>query len=146
MTVGEVSARIVVTAHPDEPIADVARRMRDEHVGDVVVADSHRRPLGIVTDRDIVVTAVAQSADKLEKLLVSDVMTRPAVTARPETLEEALKRMRSHGIRRLPVVGAEGQLVGILTFDDVLRVMSVELSGLIGLVVREQKQERIARP
>ena len=88
MTVGEVSARIVVTAHPDEPIADVARRMRDEHVGDVVVADSHRRPLGMVTDRDIVVTAVAQSADKLEKLLVSDVMTRPAVTARPhETLE-----------------------------------------------------------
>jgi CBS domain-containing protein len=64
MTVGDISSKPVITAHPDETLVEVARRMRDEHVGDVVVADTQRRPVGVLTDRDIVVSAVAQSADK----------------------------------------------------------------------------------
>jgi CBS domain-containing protein len=147
MTVGEVSKSPVVTAHPDETILEVARRMREHHVGDVVVADSQHRPIGMLTDRDIVVSAVAQSSDRIQALLVGDVMTREPVTARPtEDLHAALDRMRTSGIRRLPVVGSDGQLEGILTFDDILKVMSLELSELIGLVAREQKQERVSRP
>jgi CBS domain-containing protein len=135
-----------VTAHPDETVAEAAKRMRDRHVGDLLVADTQARPMGILTDRDIVVSAVAQSPDKLESLLVSDVMSRDLVTARAdETLDDALNAMRTRGVRRLPVVSADGRLEGIVAFDDILEAMSEELGELVGLVAREQRREREAR-
>jgi CBS domain-containing protein len=113
MTVGDVCTRAVVTATPDETVADAARRMRDHHVGAVVVVDGERRdrPTGILTDRDIVVSAVAQSPDRVASLLVGDVMTRELITTRPSaTLRSALSTMHSRGIRRLPVVSGDGRL------------------------------------
>jgi CBS domain-containing protein len=146
MTVGEVCTRSVVTAHPDETVVEAAKRMRDRHVGDLLVADTQTRPVGILTDRDIVVSAVAQSPDRLESLLVSDVMSRDLATARAdETLDGALKLMRTRGVRRLPVVSADGRLEGLVAFDDILEVMSEELGELVGLVAREQKRERDVR-
>ena len=149
MTAGELCTRTVVTAGAGEPVVEAARRMRDHHVGALIVVDPKdaRRPVGILTDRDIVVSAVAQSPDKLDSLLVGDVMTSELVTARPsETLEAALAKMRSRGVRRLPVVNAEGRLEGLLTFDDIVEIMSEELRDLVGLVAREQKREREERP
>lgn len=147
MTIGEISRRPVITADPDDTVVEVARRMRDEHVGDVIVADRQRRPIGVLTDRDIVVSVVAQSADKLETLLVSDVMTPNPLTARAsEEINEAINRMRSRGIRRLPVVGLDGRLEGIVTFDDFLRATFVQFSELVGLVAQELKVEEVARP
>ena len=120
--------------------------MRDQHVGDLLVADTQARPMGILTDRDIVVSAVAQSPDRLESLLVGDVMSRDLVTVRTgETLDEALKMMRARGVRRLPVVSVDGRLEGLVAFDDILEVMSEELGDLVGLVAREQKRERELR-
>jgi CBS domain-containing protein len=146
MTVGEVCTRSVVTADSDETVVEAARRMRDRHVGDLLVADTQTRPIGILTDRDIVVSAVAQSPDRLESLLVGDVMSRDLATARTdETLDGALKLMRTRGIRRLPVVSADGRLEGLVAFDDILEVMSEELGELVGLVAREQKRERDVR-
>ena len=145
MTVGEVCTRSVVTATADETVADAAKRMRDRHVGTIVVVDGEgrNRPTGILTDRDIVIGAVAQSPDKVASLLVGDVMTREIATARPgETLHSALTTMRSRGVRRLPVVSGSGLLEGLIAFDDVLEVMSEDLSDLVGLVAREQKLER----
>jgi CBS domain-containing protein len=136
---------MVATATADETIADAAGRMRDRHVGTLVVVngDGSNRPAGILTDRDIVIGPLAQSPDKLATLLVGDVMTRELATARPaETLEAALTTMRSRGVRRLPVVSGSGVLEGLLAFDDILEVMSEELNGLVGLVAREQKLER----
>ena len=98
MTVGDICIRSVVTAHPDETVVEAAKRMRDRHVGDLLVADAQARPTGILTDCDIVVSAVAQSPDRLESLLVGDVMTRDLVTARAgDSLDEALKTMRARG-------------------------------------------------
>jgi CBS domain-containing protein len=137
-----------VTALPDETVADAARRMRDYHVGTVVVVDGEKRdrPTGILTDRDIVVSAVAQSPDKVASLLVGDVMTRDLITARPSTtLHSALSTMHSRGIRRLPVVSGDGRLEGVVAFEDILEVMSDELRELVGLVAREQKLERELR-
>lgn len=145
MTVGEACTRSVVTATAEETIADAAKRMRDRHVGTVVVVDGEGslRPTGILTDRDIVIGVIAQSPDKVESLLVGDVMTREVATARPsDTLESALTTMRARGVRRLPVVNGSGLLEGLLAFDDVLEVMSEDLSSLVGLVAREQKVER----
>ena len=147
MTIGEISTRNVATAHPDETVIEAARRMRDLHVGDLVVADSQRRPVGLLTDRDIVVGAVAQSADRLDSLLVGDLMSRDPVTSRrDETVHDALAKMGQHGIRRLPIVGADGRLDGIVALDDILELMSAELASLVGLVAHEQRQERVARP
>ena len=146
MTVGEICTRSVVTAEPDETIAEAARRMRDRHVGALVVVDTQRRPVGMLTDRDIVVSAVAQSPDKLDALLVGDVMSRDLVTARDvEAVDDVLLRMRTTGIRRLPVMSADGQLEGLLALDDILGAMSTELGEVVGLVAREQKREREVR-
>jgi CBS domain-containing protein len=146
MTVGDICTRSVVTAHPDETVVEAARRMRDRHVGDLLVTDTRARPMGILTDRDIVVSAVAQSPDKLESLLVGDVMSRDLATARTgEPLDEALRMMRTRGVRRLPVVSADGRLEGLVAFDDILEVMSGEIGELVGLVAREQKHEREVR-
>jgi CBS domain-containing protein len=146
MTVIDICRKPVFTAHPDETVAEAARRMRDRHVGDLVVADTQGRPAGILTDRDIVVSAVAQSPDRLSELRVSDIMTPdPTTVVGKEPLEQALTRMRLLGIRRLPVVGADGQLVGIVAFDDVLGFLAKELSKLVELVTREQSHEHETR-
>ena len=147
MTVGQVRTKRVVTANPDETIPEVAQRMRELHVGDVVITDRQNRPVGILTDRDIVVSAVAQSHDKLGTLAVGDVMSRNLLTARATDLvAAALRKMHEHGIRRLPVVGTDGRLEGILTLDDVLEMLSSEFTELVGLVALEQKRERQTRP
>lgn len=147
MVAGQVSTRRVVTANPTETIGEVARRMRESHVGAVVIADTQNRPVGIVTDRDIVVGAVAQTPDKIGTLLAADVMSRDLITIRgAEGVDAALRKMQKHGIRRLPVVGTDGRLEGILTLDDVLEMMSNEFTELINLVALEQKRERVIRP
>ncbi|MFO7302386.1 MAG: CBS domain-containing protein [Acidobacteriota bacterium] len=148
MKVGDVCRRAVVTAMPGETIAEAARRMRDHHVGTVVVVDPDRgeRPIGILTDRDIVVSAVAQSPDKLEVLEVGDVMTPDVVTIHPfESVRSALELMHRHGVRRLPVVDGDGRLEGLLSLDDILETKAAELDELVGLVAGEQRREREVR-
>lgn len=146
MTVGEIPKRSVVTAHPDDTIIEAARRMRDRHVGALVVADTVGRPLGMLTDRDLVVGALAGNPRDIETLKVGDVMSRHIVTAhRDEPVELALKEMRTHGIRRLPVISADGRLEGVVTLDDILEEMSGELRDLVSLVAREQSHEREVR-
>lgn len=144
MTAGEVCNRKVVVATPDTTVVDAAALMKTYHVGDLVVVerlDGERMPIGILTDRDI-----ALSVDRLVRLPhlnIEDVMTRAPVTAREGVnLYDVLKRMQSHGIRRLPIVNERGGLEGILTFDDVIELLSEELTDLAKLVVREQKRER----
>lgn len=146
MTVIDICKKPAVTADPNESVVVAARRMREEHVGDVVVTDDRNQPIGMLTDRDIVVSAVAQSADQIERLRVGEVMTLDPVTAPfDEAVETALTRMTRRGIRRLPVVGPDGELAGILTLDDIVRALSFELSGLIGIMAREREHERLVR-
>jgi CBS domain-containing protein len=130
-------------------VVDAARRMRTSHVGDLVVVeerDGRRVPIGIVTDRDIVIAAVAGDPDHINYLLLSDVMTSDLVTAaEQESIESALKKMHEHGIRRLPIVDGTGTLVGILTLDDILRYLTGQQSELVALVASEQQRERLYR-
>lgn len=146
MTVGDLCVNSIVSAHPDDTVIEAARRMRARHVGDIVVTDDNSSPVGMLTDRDIVVSVVAQSPDKIETLLVRDVMTPNVVTVRrSDSIAEAIKRMRAGGIRRLPVVNARGRLDGMLAFDDVLRAMAEQFSSLAGLLSRGQAKERVRR-
>jgi CBS domain-containing protein len=149
MTVGEVCTREVVSVRREDSVLTVARLMRDRHVGNVVVVDgdgAQKRPVGILTDRDIVVGIVAQAPDKIAELQVDDVFTGELLTVCAEDpIETALDVMRDRGIRRLPVVGFDGRLRGIVTFDDMLNVMARELTDLAGVVGRERRREEHLR-
>jgi CBS domain-containing protein len=146
MTVRDIFSQPAVTAEPSETVIDAARRMRAEHVGDLVVVSPEGRPVGMLTDRDIVVSAVAQSSDRLDRLTVGDVMSRDVVTVHvSDPLDAAVTKMRARGVRRLPVVSADGRTKGIVALDDVLRVMFLELGNLVGVTVQAQKAEWLAR-
>jgi CBS domain-containing protein len=119
--------------------------MREHHVGDVVVVDEKdgvRKPVGIVTDRDIVIEIIAKELD-LEQVAVGDIMSFDLVTAREsDGIYETIQLMRAKGVRRLPVVNAKGALVGILAVDDIIGLLSEEMVELAKLISREQAMER----
>ncbi|AUX26844.1 signal transduction protein [Sorangium cellulosum] len=144
-TVGEICNRGVVTIGKTDPVLEAARRMREHHVGSLVIVDESAGkalPTGIITDRDIVVSVLATASPYLDSLQVAEVSTDPLVTAREdEDLLDLLKKMRAEGIRRVPVVDDEGVLQGIIAFDDLLEVLSDQLSELTALVTRQQRRE-----
>lgn len=150
MNIGELCNREVVLAYPDESLIDAARRMREHHVGTLVVvsgeAAAQRRPVGIITDRDIVVQVLAKDPDDLSRLDVGDVMSFKLVTAKEsESPDEVMTRMRRNGVRRVPVIDAEGALIGILALDDLLEFMAERLEELAKLVSRERHLEEELR-
>jgi CBS domain-containing protein len=146
MTVGEICNRNVVVVPTGECIVDAAKRMRMFHVGDVVVVENRgncRVPVGILTDRDIVLSIVASDPGHLSYLLVSDAMSSELATAVEGTnVSDAIRLMRERGIRRLPIVDRDGGLVGILTFDDIVRFYADELNELVKLVASEREMEQ----
>ena len=146
MTTGEICTHNVVVTREDENLVDAAKRMRMFHVGDLVVVHNQgdrRVPVGILTDRDIVLSAVASEAAHIHSLLVRDVMSSEIVTARDhESLMDALKKMQAHGVRRLPIINDDGALVGILALDDVVRAVSEELGALVSCMVTEHQHEQ----
>jgi len=148
MTVGEFCNREVVITTQEATIREVAKLMRQYHVGDVVIVDRSKtppRPIGIITDRDIVVELIAAEVP-LENVTVGDVMSFDLVTARErDGIWDTLQRMRTRGIRRVPVVNAEGGLEGILTVDDFLELFSEELLALARVPNREVAREKKLR-
>ena len=148
MAVGEICNREVVVTEKTLSVVGAAQLMRKHHVGDLVVVeekDGSRRPVGVVTDRDIVVEVVAAGVNP-EALTVGDIMSPEVATVREgEGLFEALRYMRDKGVRRMPVVDREGALVGILTLDDLLELLAEEMAELAKLVSHERKREAIVR-
>ena len=146
MTVAEICNRNVVVAPKTEKIIDAARRMRTSHVGALVIIENRNGrhiPVGIVTDRDIVVGVVSGDPEHILSVLASDIMSEDLVTAKEhDSVESALKKMGEHGVRRVPIVDVDGTLVGILTLDDILQYLTAQQSGLVALVAREQRHER----
>lgn len=149
MTIGSICKKNVVVAPKDERIVDAAKRMRMLHVGAIVVVAQRQGiqvPIGILTDRDIVLSIVASDPEHLPCLLVGDAMSDDLVTVRMETeLADGLKLMQQRGIRRLPVVDGTGGIVGIVTADDIIRFLAEELGDLVELLNREEQVERRAR-
>ena len=145
MRIKEICSRVVVVAEPDTDLRGAARLMRDHHVGALVVVEGSnggKRPIGIVTDRDIVVSVVAATDVQPEALKVGDVMSRNLVVAEESVgVFEAVDLMQDHGTRRLPVVDAEGRLIGIITLEDVLRMVAGELTALAIAAQRSLSRE-----
>jgi len=149
MAIGDICTRETVFTTKDSTIGAAARLMREHHVGDLVVVEEkngRRIPVGILTDRDLVVEILAKEVD-MNSLTVGDLMIEDLVTAREgDGLYETIQRMRAKGVRRVPVVDTHGSLVGIVSVDDLLDLLADELTALARLVSREQARERTRRP
>jgi len=145
---GSLCTRDVKIAYRKDDLCAAARRMREQHVGALVVVDEtdgQRRAVGMLTDRDIVTAAVAQGIDPA-KLNVGDVMSARLISAREDdSLIEVLRSMRSHGLRRMPVLDTQDQLVGLVTRDDLIEELAQSLSVAVAVVPASANQERQQR-
>ena len=148
MQLKELCVLDIACCHKDTTIAEAARLMRQHHTGDLIVideSDGEREPLGIVTDRDIVMEVVAKGRDP-DCSQVHQLMAVPLVVASSsENVATAIDRMRTHGVRRLPIVDDNGAALGIITLDDLYRVLAEHTAALAAIVSKEQTRESRGR-
>jgi len=148
MTLKTLCNREVLVAAKDDSILEAAKLMREYHAGDLIIVEERngsRYPVGIVTDRDIVIELIAKEIAP-DSVTVGDLMCRDLVLAREhDNLFDAIKLMRQKGIRRLPVVDQNGALVGIITADDLIELIAEQLRDIAGLIGREQALEQQSR-
>lgn len=149
MRIAEICARDIACIDQEASVRQAATEMRRRHTGCLVVVDrrdTDRVPRGIVTDRDIVVEVVAPGIDT-NVLTVGDVMSRPLSTCREDDkLFDAIEVMRLRGVRRLPVVGARGELVGLVSANDIMSALGLCLRELWQVGSRGVAREIENRP
>lgn len=149
LTAGDICKRKVTVGYPTTSVVAAAQLMREDHVGAIVVVedDNGRRQVrGLVTDRDIVMAVVAMGLDP-EPLCLEDVMCERLFTAsESDALPQLMRTMREHGVRRLPVVGAHDELMGIVTLEDLLKILAHEMNQLVGSIDTSLQHERVRRP
>jgi predicted transcriptional regulator len=149
MKIGKVCNREVIVTDKGSNVLEAAKLMRQHHVGSLLVIsrDSDgNRPVGIITDRDIVVEVLAEEVS-LDKVAVEDLMTKSLIVANEDDdLFDTVRKMRVKAVRRIPVIDAKGLLVGIFTMDDLIELLHEELGNIVSLVSREQKIEQKQRP
>lgn len=148
MRIGEICTVQTTYCKRDETVQGAALLMRTYHVGDLVVVEQpegERIPVGIITDRDIVVSVIALGLDPAS-LLVGDIMSDDLITAsEDDDVYETIERMRFRGIRRTPVVNSAGGLTGIVSVDDLLEFLAEEMGELSRISAHQQAQEKRAR-
>jgi len=141
MNVGAICTRETIIAKPQDSVREASLVMQRYNVGSLVVVDTDgkgNKPVGIVTDRDIVLKVIAAELDFAE-LKIGDIMSSKLITAKEsDDVYETLVKMRSKVIRRIPVVDDAGYLKGMLTIDDVLEFFSKEMGEIVSLFKKEQ--------
>jgi|MudIll2142460700_1097286.scaffolds.fasta_scaffold06076_4 CBS domain-containing protein len=149
LLVRDVAVHNAVTVLPEESINECAKRMHAEHVGCLIVVeqtDGIQFPIGMLTDRDIAIEVVAFGLDPTA-MTAGDVMSeRPAVIEEDDDLLDVLALMRERGVRRLPVARADGALVGVIAFDNLLQALGELVDGMIGVLRAQQTRELRTRP
>ena len=148
MRIGEICTVQTICCKRDETVQGAALLMRKFHVGDLVVidpSDQGRVPVGIITDRDIVVSVIALGLDPAS-LLVGDIMSENLLTtSEDDDVYETIERMRLRGIRRVPVVNGAGALTGNVSVDDLLEFLAEEMGELSRISSHQQAHEKRAR-
>jgi len=144
MRIGDICTRRVIQIDPGTSLLEAANTMRRQQVGALVVTeqrDNLPSPIGIVTDRDIVVAVIAAGVNP-QSLAVCEVMARSLATCgERDELFDVIELMRKRGIRRLPVVDAAGALIGMITADDIVGAVAEHLSELAKALVSEESME-----
>lgn len=148
MSIGEVCNREVIVMRRDESVLEAARLMREFHVGAIVVVDElngKRWPVGVVTDRDLVMEVLVNRLDP-ESVSVGEILSESVVSVQEtSSVFDALQHMRGRGVRRAPVAGMDGELVGIITVDDLIALFAEEMTEVYRLIRREQQREAESR-
>ena len=142
MSVGRICTREVHLALEQESISEVAQRMALNNVGCLVVTSDSRRPVGMITDRDITTKIIAKRMDANLTTVAEAMTSHPKVIQEVTPIEEAVVLMRNNGIRRLPVVNGSGQLVGLVCLDDVLDLLLEEFSDIRQLLRAQSGLQR----
>lgn len=146
--ISEICNRSVITVSKNASILEVVREMRKHHIGDIIVTehtDGIEKPLGIVTDRDIVIELLAEEV-ALGTVDVGDVMSATLVTAPHDAdVFETLRFMGIKGVRRIPVLDDDGGLFGVLSVDDVMSILTKELSFIAEISAKQIERERSFR-
>ncbi|WJG09178.1 CBS domain-containing protein [Aliiglaciecola sp. LCG003] len=144
MRVGDICEKRFIYASQSESLLNVAKLMRTQHVGSVIIidgTDGKIKPVGIITDRDLVVEVLAANIDAAT-LTALDIVSSDLVSiSESEELRDALNHLRYFGVRRAPVVDHEGHLVGIFSIDDSLPILSEEFSEIVKLMSNELSNE-----
>jgi CBS domain-containing protein len=148
MTLKSICNREVVIAQKNDTLVEAAKLMREYQVGSIVIVEERnglRYPVGIVTDRDLVIELIAKEVD-INSVTLGDVMYRDIILGKEnDDVNETIKIMRQRGIRRLPVVDDRGVLVGIVTMDDLIDLIAEELKDLVALIGKQQNLEKGCR-
>ncbi|MBI1246220.1 CBS domain-containing protein [bacterium] len=138
MSVGRICIREVDVISANETAQAAAQRMHARKVGTLVVVDSRSKPVGIVTDRDLTIRILASGRDGATTT-IEEIVRGPLKTVEEDTsIEEALRVMRKGPFRRLPVVSGEGELVGLISLDDILELLAEELTSICCLLEEEE--------
>jgi CBS domain-containing protein len=148
MRIADICTRDVIQVGADASLREAAEVMRHRHVGALVVVEQPNGgqvPIGILTDRDIVLSVLAPGVD-IDALKVADVMTANLATCREsDVLFDAIRTMRDHGVRRLPVLDSIGGLSGMVAADDIYSALGTHLQELSRALTREQVREMQSR-
>ncbi|ARB91277.1 CBS domain-containing protein [Legionella longbeachae] len=144
MIVGEYCNRDVVVINCNESVKNAAELMRHYHVGDLVLIEEQKNqktPIGIVTDRDLVIEVMAAGIAP-ESLLIKDIVTEPFSSVfENDNLLDALELMHSKKIRRLPVINNDKALVGIITLDDFIEILAENMAKVFDVIKLQQQKE-----
>lgn len=148
MLLREVYTPDAVSCAADRSTLHAARLMRQHHVGDLIVVEdgeSDPSPIGIVTDRDIVVEVLGKELDPATVTLRQIMRTPVVIASSAEDVTQVLERMKTHGVRRIPVVDETSRLIGVLSLDDLLQRLAADAASLAEVVTREQDREHRMR-
>ena len=144
MSVTRACRRDVVTIGPADTVQHACSLMASRNVGSLIAVDDGGAPVGILTDRDVVIRCVVPGKN-LGDTPVSEVMTgEPKRVTEAAPVEAALSTMQFGGFRRLPVVSEEGKLVGLITFDDVLGLIADEFTQISQLILKATPKRELS--
>jgi CBS domain-containing protein len=140
-----IHIKSVVSITPRASVLEASQLMKARNVGAIVVLSDDGKPMGMLTDRDVAIRVVAEDRDP-QSTLAEEVMTAPAATLRPDSsLREATELMRRSGIRRVAIVDESGQLCGIVSLDDILVALGMELGNVAGAIFTEISTETLGK-
>lgn len=140
MSVYNCCQKNVLSVKPDAQLRFVAELMKEKNIGCVIVTDDHK-PVGIVTDRDMALRGPLLN-DIPQNALISSIMTREVKAVTKDIgIFEAIQEMKSAGVRRMPVVDAAGRLVGLITLDDLIRLLAREMSDIARIIGKESSPQ-----
>ena len=142
MFLDDVVKTPVATVEPGFTVFEAARLMVERSVGALVIVDPEGRPVGIITDRDLVVL-LSEGVDATQDTIgcfAGQMLQTASVT---DGIREVTERMHKHGVRRLPVIDSAGQLAGIVSLDDILLLLGKEMGDIAETLENEFSRERV---